>query len=521
MTCTPFVHGLPARDNQFYGRERDVRDALRSLAWTWVCAPRRMGKTSLLLRVADKAKEAGQLAFFFDLTCYRGQPLPGEQLLQEFLASDEVVYESQRRNFDPMEFMDGDPAQGFERFVKRLLQETDVEGVVFLWDEAELLRETQTNDPHFLERLTARLKPIRGFQLLIAASQAVSELSSDAADFFYALQWIPLAGLDVDPSRSLLRREQVGGWLSPLPDEVVEAAIDWCGGCPFLLQAIGAELARQTDDQGKRANPGMLDACQQKLTANPLLRNTIRDDFTKLTPAQQRILSEVCKTPAGLPQETLARRLQLSDRQIGDALGFLRSYGYVRSNGKVELRYRYYGKLAPSDVEAYATQEASVERIQRPLFISYAHADRTYFEGFKSALQPMLRGRNIELWDDTMIDAGDKWRLEIQTKLQRAKAAVLLISNHFLNSSFILESEVPVLLTKARREGCRILCLPVGPTNYDQVQWDLPDGSNACLADFQALLPPSEHLSGIGEGAALEQAYTTVARDVFDALTNQ
>jgi hypothetical protein len=66
---------------------------------------------------------------------------------------------------------------------------------------------------------------------------------------------------------------------------------------------------------------------------------------------------------------------------------------------------------------------------------------------------------HLDCWDDTHIQPGDDWKEEIRTALDRAQAAVLLISADFFASDFIDETELPPLLAAAEAKGVRIwLC---------------------------------------------------------------
>jgi internalin A len=47
-------------------------------------------------------------------------------------------------------------------------------------------------------------------------------------------------------------------------------------------------------------------------------------------------------------------------------------------------------------------------------FISYSHADKHYLEVLQQNLKPLLRGSNLEVWDDTKIQPGSQWREEIE-----------------------------------------------------------------------------------------------------------
>jgi hypothetical protein len=93
------------------------------------------------------------------------------------------------------------------------------------------------------------------------------------------------------------------------------------------------------------------------------------------------------------------------------------------------------------------------------VFISYSHADRDWVERLKRMMAPLLRGsgQELRLWDDSQIEAGSKWREAIEVALAQAKVALLLVSDHFLASEFVMGEEVPRLLAAAEAEGVRVL----------------------------------------------------------------
>ena len=69
----PFVPGAIAKDDDFYGRTEELDTVAQAVGWTWLCGPRRMGKSSLLLALARRLRAAGHLAMYFDLGVFAGE----------------------------------------------------------------------------------------------------------------------------------------------------------------------------------------------------------------------------------------------------------------------------------------------------------------------------------------------------------------------------------------------------------------------------------------------------------------
>ncbi len=125
---------------------------------------------------------------------------------------------------------------------------------------------------------------------------------------------------------------------------------------------------------------------------------------------------------------------------------------------------------------------------KKSLFISYCHADEEWLKKLNVPLQTMeYEGVDLEVWDDTRIDAGDLWKDEIENALNKADIAILLVSNAFLASRFIREKEVPVLLKKAETNGTTILPVIVGLCRF----------SKSPIGNYQAVNKPDKPLNSL------------------------
>src|SRR5947209_1864240 len=90
---------------------------------------------------------------------------------------------------------------------------------------------------------------------------------------------------------------------------------------------------------------------------------------------------------------------------------------------------------------------------QTGIFLSYSHVDAAWLERPKVFFET-LKSRGVARgWTDHQIKPGDDWSAEIQKALDDAAAAVLLISEDFLASSFIRRVELPQLLAAREQRG--------------------------------------------------------------------
>jgi hypothetical protein len=160
---------------------------------------------------------------------------------------------------------------------------------------------------------------------------------------------------------------------------------------------------------------------------------------------------------------------------------------------------------ALKDPEAFVFARAAAERDKKPsLFLSYSHSDREYVDRLLVHLRPLEKDGLIDLWVDTRLRAGDRWKKEIERALGRATVAILLVSADFLASDFITDNELPPLLKNAEEKGTRILPLIVKPCRFAR---------DKNLRHFQAVNDPKHSLALLSHGEQ-EVLYDRVAAEV-------
>lgn len=115
-------------------------------------------------------------------------------------------------------------------------------------------------------------------------------------------------------------------------------------------------------------------------------------------------------------------------------------------------------RMALRDPNAFTERERGKrDKAQPNVFVSYSHHDTTYLERLLVHLRPLEKQGHLDLWVDTRLRAGDRWKKEIDKALHRATVAVLLVSADFLASDFITDNELPPLLRSAEERGTRIV----------------------------------------------------------------
>ena len=97
------------------------------------------------------------------------------------------------------------------------------------------------------------------------------------------------------------------------------------------------------------------------------------------------------------------------------------------------------------------------------VFISYSHKDEEFKDDLVTMLEGLRRQGVIEPWQDRCIEEGDEWYQAIQDAMKDCDLAVLLVSQHFIASRFIQDTELPRLLKRRQGQGLRVVPIIVRP----------------------------------------------------------
>ena len=195
-----------------------------------------------------------------------------------------------------------------------------------------------------------------------------------------------------------------------------------------------------------------------------------------------RIITDFDQTRTIFPEARLA---------LSKVMDRLLSEGELRET--LELMYatasadRYFDEIARRDL---LPRKRLSDRTK--IFISYSHAaerETGWVGRIRVHLEALARDSEIEVWDDTRIAPGDRWRDQIAKAIAGARVVILVLTADFMASQFIRESELPLLLEAADAEGVRILCVYGNHVNLSEL--------NTHLSGYQFVNDPDRPLQAL------------------------
>jgi formylglycine-generating enzyme len=147
------------------------------------------------------------------------------------------------------------------------------------------------------------------------------------------------------------------------------------------------------------------------------------------------------------------------------------------------------------------------------IFISYSHKDSIWFD--ENYLMPRLaeslsvHAKAEIWWDQARIKGGDKWSEKIINAIDNANIAILLVSQNFLNSTFIKDEELPRLALRADTNQLKLFPILIGKCNWK---------TNPILSDRQ--MRPAKVIPLIKYHKSADE-WDEVQDEIFQALLEQ
>lgn len=150
------------------------------------------------------------------------------------------------------------------------------------------------------------------------------------------------------------------------------------------------------------------------------------------------------------------------------------------------------------------------------VFVSYSHRNAKALEQLLRFLRPLESEGLLAAWADTVLQGGHDWDRKIDEALAEATVAILLVSQDFLDSSFITKQEVPRLLEREAAGHLTVIPVFLSPSLAGEIGFDDPRSGGQrklFLTKFQGCGSPDKPLSDL-EWSKRERIYRDLARQI-------
>nr|NIO84980.1 tetratricopeptide repeat protein [Candidatus Aminicenantes bacterium]NIQ70892.1 tetratricopeptide repeat protein [Candidatus Aminicenantes bacterium]NIT26941.1 tetratricopeptide repeat protein [Candidatus Aminicenantes bacterium] len=141
------------------------------------------------------------------------------------------------------------------------------------------------------------------------------------------------------------------------------------------------------------------------------------------------------------------------------------------------------------------------------IFISYSHKDKEWKDRLVTQLKELEMQGVCRIWDDSQIPPGEDWKKEIEMAMDTADGAVLMISEDFLASDFIIKHEVPLILSK-KGDNFNVFPIIVKSCHWQKFKW---------LSDIQVFPPDGVPLIESSE-SEIKDNLTNLAKIIKDII---
>ncbi|MEG4809608.1 ATP-binding protein [Microcoleus sp. F8-D3] len=335
----PYVVGDPVEGNLFVGRE----DILKQLKEVWILSQhlqsvviyghRRMGKTSILLNVANSLGSQVKVAYINLLRLGDSPQGVGDVLMA---ISDEI---SDAVNLPPP--ADADllnlPYRTFERYLKQVEANLSETGLIIALDEFEKIEkliEKGKIDSDFMEVLRGMVQMSPKIAFALAGLHTLDEMTGDYSHpFFASFINIKVSFMESAATRQILANPHEDFLLDYAP-EALSAIYAWTAGQPYLVQLVGFQLVRRYNDQvfdmGNSRDPVFTveDAIavindHEFFQRGRYYFDGVWGQAARGAPGQQEVLRAIAPHREGLDINTLAEITGMNETNLQPALNSL------------------------------------------------------------------------------------------------------------------------------------------------------------------------------------------------------
>lgn len=148
------------------------------------------------------------------------------------------------------------------------------------------------------------------------------------------------------------------------------------------------------------------------------------------------------------------------------------------------------------------------------IFVIYSLTDKDILPDLLRHLSPLVKSFNLAVWHDDPIIPGEPWQPFIESRLDYTDLFLLLVSDAFLNSSFIEQPEFKTIIDRFKANKSAVI-----PVIIEKCPWDRALKAKG----FQFNLNKPEVLPDAGRPIAdwdsAEEAYNTIVAGMKSVLT--
>ncbi|MFB8798814.1 MAG: ATP-binding protein [Microcoleus sp.] len=336
----PYVVGDPVQGKLFVGR----KDIIRQLEELWVATGnqlqsvviyghRRMGKTSILLNVANSLGSQVKVAYVNLLLVGDSPQGVGDVLMA---ISDKI---SDAVNIPPP--ADADllnlPYRTFRRYLKQVEANLSETGLIIALDEFEKIEkliEKGKIDSDFMEVLRGMVQMSPKIAFALAGLHTLDEMTGDYSHpFFASFINIKVSFMESAATRQILANPQEDFLLDYAP-EALSAIYAWTNGQPYLVQLVGFQLVRRYNDQvfemGNARDPVFtVEDVRAVINDHEFFQrgryyfDGVWGQAARGAPGQQEVLRAIAPHREGLDINTLAEITGMNETNLQPALDSL------------------------------------------------------------------------------------------------------------------------------------------------------------------------------------------------------
>ncbi|WP_292840521.1 ATP-binding protein [Nostoc sp. NMS8] len=341
----PYIVGNPVEGKRFVGRE----DVMRQLEQFWIMdhqlqsvvlyGHRRMGKTSILVNVANRLGSQIQLAYVNLLRLGDSPQGVGEVLMAICDEISQTVKLTPPADTDLLNL----PYRTFERYLKQV--EAKLEGGLIIaldeFEKIEDLIEAGKIPIDFMGFLRGLVQMSSKVGFAFAGLHTLEEMTADYFQPFFA-SVIPIhVGFQ---ERAATRQILANPANEDFPLDYIPEALDeiyaLTHGQPYLVQLVGFQLVRGYNDfvfeQGRSREPVFTVEDVEAVINNPEFFQGGRYYFDGVwgqaargAEGQQTIVRVLAPHPEGLSLDTLAQSTGMNDADLQKALNTLKRHDVV------------------------------------------------------------------------------------------------------------------------------------------------------------------------------------------------